>query len=488
MKNFKRRINILSLFLLITITACQLNPFASQKKEINSVNPTSVQSVDSEIHPYINTVNPVNKTTISINQIFEVVFNQPMNQASVEAALEFNPRIAGSFDWPDENRMRFIPDQQLILDQDIQMKIGGSAASKSGETLGAPSVFIYNVAPALRMTFNMPSFEEKEVSPQMDAFYVSFNLPVVDFSQSQNNFPAAFRIEPALPGQGKWISSSTFGFFPERGLVGNENYKLIMNRQLKSVYGSILEVDQSMEWNFQTSAPEVLSVLPSNEQQVALNQEFTFFFNQPMQTESVAINFRFHDIAGSPVPGRFVWNETFTEMRFVPEQLLDRGRVYIMELLPGSQMKGGGVISEPIELSYSTIQTLAILSTNPADGQPIDLINTNNSVNINFSTSLDPTMKLGEFIKVFPDVENLGLNFGDDGKSVTIQADFITGVSYQILISKDIRDRWAGHLNEDLILNFVVSPSRPNIEINHLYDFSYNDHSTGNICIGCGSY
>jgi hypothetical protein len=189
-----------------------------------------------------------------------------------------------------------------------------------------------------------------------------------------------------------------------------------------------------------------------------------------MQTESVAVNFRFHDIAGIPVLGRFLWNENFTEMRFIPEQQLDRGRVYILELLPGSQMKGGGEITESIDVSYSTIQTLTILSTNPANGQPIDLINNNNQVNIYFSASLDPTIQLGEFIKVFPEVNNLVLNLVDEGKNVTVQADFKTGIAYQILISKEIRDRWGGQLNEDLLLNFVVSPSRPDIQLNYLYD------------------
>ncbi|MAT41987.1 MAG: hypothetical protein CL609_06570 [Anaerolineaceae bacterium] len=320
------------------------------------------------------------------------------------------------------------------------------------------------------MTSNIPSFEEKEISPQTDAFYVSFNLPVVDFTQPKNNIPAGFRIEPSIQGQGEWISNSTYAFFPDQGLVGNENYRLIVNRQLRSVYGSILEVDQSMEWDFHTYAPEVVSVFPTNEQQIGLDQEFKIIFSQPMQTESVAVNFRFHDIAGMPVLGRFLWNEDFTEMRFIPEQLLDRGRVYILELLPGSQMKGGGEIKETIDVSYSTIQTLTILSTNPENGQPIDLINNNNQVSIYFSASLDSIIQLGEFIKVFPEVNNLVLNLEDEGKTVTIQADFKTGVAYQILISKDIRDQWGGHLDEDSLLNFVVSPSRPDIRLNYLYD------------------
>lgn len=69
------------------------------------------------------------------NVPIEVVFNQPMNRASVEAALVVSPQVSGVFDWQDDDRVcRLIPNAPYAS-TNYTVRVLGTAMSVSGRTL-----------------------------------------------------------------------------------------------------------------------------------------------------------------------------------------------------------------------------------------------------------------------------------------------------------------------------------------------------------------
>ena len=122
--------------------------------------------------------------------------------------------------------------------------------------------------------------------------------------------------------RGQWINNSTYLFSLDHGLTGGTDFQIEINRQLQSVYGTNFEISSDSNWQFSTIDPGILQYFPSVNEPIPLDQEFKIIFNQSMQTESVAANFFFQDVAGNPVPGRFYWNDLNTEMTFVPEIII----------------------------------------------------------------------------------------------------------------------------------------------------------------------
>ncbi len=99
---------------------------------------------------------------LGISDGVTVVFNQPMNTASVEAAFSFGlfggSPAAGKFTWEEnDTRVTFQPDQQLERSSRYDFSLAAGARSAGGAEMGESPLYAFSTYPPLSVTETVPA-------------------------------------------------------------------------------------------------------------------------------------------------------------------------------------------------------------------------------------------------------------------------------------------------------------------------------------------
>ena len=174
---------------------------------------------------------------LSLSSSITFYFNQPMQAASVEAAITGTPALSGSFTWPDEATLVFTPDVPFTPETDLALTIAASAQSSQGMSMLEPVSLTYTTSSYLRLAQQLPEMASQDVDPA-SAVVAAFNRPVVTLGADPATLPAAFTIQPAAAGSGEWLNTSTYIFYPEPALAGGVAYQVSVNPDLMAKAGS----------------------------------------------------------------------------------------------------------------------------------------------------------------------------------------------------------------------------------------------------------
>ncbi len=215
-----------------------------------------------------------------------VRFDQPMDQASVEAAFAVEPKVNGRFSWPRPDTLIFTPSGQLKRQQQYRVQISAAAQSANGQALTSGVALQLQTVGFLEVSQVIPG--DGVTGVQTDgAITVLFNRPVVPLVSTgqQANLPQPLSLEPAIPGQGEWVSTSIYRFVPDEPFAGATAYRATVAAGLEDITGGVLDSD--FAWQFTTLRPSVVSIQPSNGT-VMIDPEtpLTITFNMPMDRAS----------------------------------------------------------------------------------------------------------------------------------------------------------------------------------------------------------
>lgn len=390
-------------------------------------------------------------------------FNQPMDRDSVEAAFAAQPEQDGRLEWVDDATLRYIPLAQAAA-QGLEITVGAGARSAGGLALPDPVAVRYQAAGPLRVAERLPAEDAVEVNPSA-AIAVTFNRPVVALGASEQDAPAAFRFEPEPPGRGEWINTSAYIFYPEPALAGGVSYTVHLNPDLVSAAGAGLADDQPLEWSFTTAAPELLSIQPSTEQPVPLDSAFTLTFNQPMDRASVEGAFSLRAADGSPQPGAFHWDDSGAEVRFQPQDLLQRDATYTLALSGTAQSLGGAALDEDLSAVIVTVPQFALAQTRPAAGEVLTAYQGYGTIVLQFTSPVAPGQELDRLITLNPPVADLSIHRDFEGTQVFVSGFFQPGSSYTLTVSEDLRDRWDAALDVPFSITFSTQDAAPGLVI-----------------------
>src|SRR3990172_5098411 len=166
---------------------------------------------------------PLPGAELALSSPISLYFNQPMERSSVEAALTIQPTIDGRLTWRDEATLVFSPSQPLAPESEINLTIKPEARARNGLSLPQPIQLNFQTVGYLRLTHSLPAPGTQDVNPA-SAVVASFNRPVVSLGAEPASLAAPFQIEPAAPGEGEWINTSTYIFYPEPALEGGRTY------------------------------------------------------------------------------------------------------------------------------------------------------------------------------------------------------------------------------------------------------------------------
>ncbi len=282
------------------------------------------------------------------------------------------------------------------------------------------------------------------------AIAVSFNQPVVPLGAEANSLPPAFNITPSVEGRGEWINTSTYVFYPEPAMSGGTEYTVSMSQDLRTGSGVGLDGSVVNAWKFLTSRPRVVSLSPSPENPVPPEAEIKLTFNQPMDRQSVQVNFVLNEADGT-VNGKYSWNEGDTELTFVPDAPLARGVSHTLNVGTGAKSKSGIPLGSEYSAVLRTYENLAVSSTETEA----------RSVSFRFTAPLKDA-DFEELVTISPAMDNLLV---DVYESDMYLYNLEPGTNYVIELSDKITDQFGQSLGTPFRLEVQTAPMSPNLYV-----------------------
>lgn len=414
--------------------------------------------------PALVETDPLPNSTVGAQTAPVFYFNQPMQRASVEAALKVEPGQAGRFEWIDDATLRYRLSSPLKPGADLRFTLNAAAKAVNGLPLAQPVQVNYRSGDALKLAEQLPKPGVTGTNPTT-AVTVTFTRPVVALGSTAEAAPAAFTMDPPAEGRGEWINTSTYVFYPQPALKGGTTYTVHLNRALSSVDGFPLAEESTLEWSFETAAPALLSITPSTERPIALDSPLKFTFNQPMDAASVQQSFSLQSETGETVEGSFEWNEALTEMVFTPAALLQRGENYLLALAGTAQSQGGAVIGTDYAAALATVPQFGVRETRPAAGEALETYSGFASISLNFSSPVQSGQDLARLITLSPPVDEPSFYLDPEGYQLMVSGYFQSSTSYTLSVSPELQDRWQAKLDSPFSLTFIGPPARPGLTI-----------------------
>jgi uncharacterized protein YfaS (alpha-2-macroglobulin family) len=457
---------ILLLILILTLAGCKkatVTPTASPTLPVTTPTATPLPP---NLPPALVETDPLPGAQIALKNPITLYFNQPMQHASVEAAVTGKPALAGRFTWQDDSTLTFTPDSALLPATSLTINISTSAQSAKGMTLQQPISLSYTTSPSLSLVQSLPANGSSEIDPT-SAVVAAFNQPVVALGADPASLPAGFTITPAANGKGEWINTSTFIFYPEPALAGGTSYRVDLNQDLVSTSGSPLGTTAS--WSFSTTMPRLVSFAPEAGFPMRLDSSVQLNFSYSMDTASVEANFSLRTNDGASVPGTFGWNADFTTVAYTPTQLLQRDTYYMVDLSPQAAALGGTPLGEAIQTGWSTVPELAITGSNPGEGgtkanyESIQL----------YTTSYLNDADVNKYISISPAVSNLSPWMDTTAMSLNLWGTFDPDTNYTLTVSPDLTDPWGSRLGQPYTLHFRTSALEPSVQFTYSTDTAF---------------
>ncbi len=460
-----RVLGILSIILMLSV-ACSLPGIGASRRSQGvqsapatpTVPPPPTATPRADLPPALVETEPPLGSEISPQQGITFYFNQPMQRASVEAALQVGEGVSGRFEWQDDATVTFYPQTPFTPDSDLLLTIDSSAQAANGKGMARPVPVRFRVAGPLRLTQQLPAPDSGEVNPA-SAVVAAFNRPVVPLGGDPGEQPAAFSLDPPAQGRGEWLNTSTYIFYPEPALYGGTTYRVSLNPALQSAAGTPLE--EVAAWTFTTASPAVTGVTPGPGTLLALDAAITVKFNQPMNPSSVEAALR---LEGDGAPAlRTAWDETFTTLTVQPQSLLRRGARYTLRIGGEAQSAGGAPLGGEYRADWTTYPRLQVMGLDEAVVRPGYV------VQVRLTAPLPPnnTVDLTRFLRLEPSVEIYDVTWHNwDGKLyLNIRGDFQPQTDYVLTISPDLPDAWGDTLGAPVALSFSVSALEPQVRL-----------------------
>lgn len=160
------------------------------------------------VAPQVLAVQPFPGEEIPLDSPLTVVFNQDMNQVTVESAWSIVPAVEGVFRWENGHTLNFMPLLGWERDFSYELTIGQTAADANGQSL--PDAYQATLRTVGRLIVNSVIPAENTEGVATDAtITVAFNRPVVPLGSTADlaSLSDPLTITPSVDGQGEWLNT-----------------------------------------------------------------------------------------------------------------------------------------------------------------------------------------------------------------------------------------------------------------------------------------
>lgn len=450
--------------LSLVVMACNLPAPTGTPTPVPTFAPQAV-----ELPPVLVSRAPERGEELGAHNPVTLVFNAPMDRASVEAAFKITPLVKGEFKWDDDKTLHFVPAADGFERQETyQVTVDTTARGKNGLALSKPVSFRFQAVGYLEVTQVLPAPDATEVKPD-STITVMFNRPVVPLTtiEEQSKLPQPLEFSPSVKGSGEWLNTSIYVFRPE-SLTPSATYTVKVKAGLTDTAGAILKEDYT--WSFTVMAPRVISSWPTaSDDYVPLDVAIKVKFNQPMDRASVEAAFGLHREKGGQgpkLPGRFGWDDKSNTMIFTPTQRLELETWYTGNVPAGvKSATGQATMLKEYTWHFFTVPYPRILKTDPADGA--QNAETYGSFEIFFSAPIDPkTVMPNVRIAPEPKATDVYTYFSSSRRAFVLSFPRQPSTDYSITIGPDVADPYGNKINQSLTVRFRTHALDPTVYFN----------------------
>jgi alpha-2-macroglobulin len=395
-------------------------------------------------------------------------FDQPMNQPSVEQAFQIqasaaDDAVAGELSWPEPDTLVFTPEGRLARNENYRILIGTRATGRNGQRLQDPVELMFQTTGFLEVAQIIPRDGSDSIDTDA-SITVLFNRPVVPLVSTgeQQNLPQPITIEPAVSGQGEWISTSIFRFTPDDALEGATTYEVTIAAGLEDVTGGVLAEDATS--SFTTLQPSVTAIVPgAGETEVAPTTTITVTFNMPMEREPTESAITL----GPDTRLGFSWVDDRTVV-ITPQQMLDLETRYSLTVGEEARATGGGATLDRLTTSaFTTVPFPRVARTSPRGGE--EAPSYQYGINIEFTAPIDPDTIEGR-LQISP--EPADTNYYINGKWVSVDFPMERKTSYRVTVPADVADPYGNTLGEIYTWQFTTPPLASLVSLNLPWNIS----------------
>lgn len=311
---------------------------------------------------------------IGTGQAVTLTFAQPMDAASVEAALNVAPAHDFHLAWSDDGReLQLIPVGQWLTDARYGIAVGATARAASGAQLGSPARFSFTTQTAPRITDFGVHFVAEPASgaaaldagetdvagpPPDTASGVSAGTSIqIAFSAPMNQAEVerAFVVSPAVPGIFHW-DGGLLTFTPTERLASNARYAVSLFGA-HDLDGNLLAGDASFSFTTRPGAQLVQST-PTADAKGISTKEIGLWFSQPVDPAAVGAALRVTDRnTGATLTGTVTWNSANTQLSFTSSTALAAGHRFDVSLADGATDADGNPVTA--SLTFTTKAAVA---------------------------------------------------------------------------------------------------------------------------------
>lgn len=450
----KRLLSLLILGILLIGPALSCRPLLGPRET-----PTPTRESLPPTHPLLLERSPARGEEAPLDRSLILVFDQPMDPASVEAAFSIDPPVEGTFSWQDPATLVFTPLSNWERATRYRVRLDTTARSADGLPLREETEFTFATVGYLEVTQVIPEPGMTEVEPTA-AVTVMFNRPVVPLqlvSAPSAEMPTPVQFDPPVEGSGEWINTSIYIFRPSTGFIPSQTYRATIQAGLTDTTGGILQ--ESFSWEFTIQSPYVLQTVPaSDEGQVPITRPITVTFSQPMDPASTEAAFSLRTEDGEAVPGRFSWDDAHTTMTFFPEGRLELGIRYEATVAGTARAAvGNATLREAYSWLFYTVPFPSILRTNPRDRTTVD---PSTSFDIYFSAPMDVATLMPN-ITILPEPTGVYTWWDEYENRFSIVWNVEPSTPYEVRLGGGMADLYGNTIGEEQVVRFTTTPLSP---------------------------
>jgi alpha-2-macroglobulin len=407
---------------------------------------------------------PLPGEEVTLNGAITLRFDQPMDQPSVESAFSIAQvgrpgQVKGSFSWPRDDTLIFVPQTNLAREQLYEVQVTDAAHGRNDLPLRQSVQLRLQTVGFLEVSQVLPADGSRQIETDA-AITVLFNRPVVPLTASgqQSGLPQPLLFNPSVQGRGEWVSTSIYRFVPDPPLAGATDYQVTINDGLADITGGVLADD--FTWRFTTLSPSVVSFSTDDRPQgVRPTELFTVTFNMPMdQISTEAAVILEPDAALS-----FDWSADNRQLFATPDPALDLGTEYRLTVAATARSAGGSAtLDRETATVFATVAYPAVEQTIPDDSQTAD--RWQNGINIRFASPMD-LATLEDQIDIRPAPDRINYFWDDFNYNLFLGFDLERNTEYVVTIPGSAADPYGNILGDDYTWRFFTEGFSPMVSL-----------------------
>jgi len=418
------------------------------------------------VPPRVVETSPTRGEELAVNAAIRLVFDRPMDRASIEAVVGIAPEVNGRWEWASDTTIQFTPSQPWDRDAVYIVSVAGTARDQNGLPLADAFSLRLRTVGFLAVTQVIPVGDATGIAAD-SSITVLFNRPVVALSAvSAPDAPALpnpLVLEPAVAGTGEWLNTSIYVFTPSQPLLGGMEYTVTVRAGLSDTTGGVLASD--VVWRFTTVRPEVVWTSPSDgDEMISLTESVRVTFNMPISVESALKRLSVREVSAfglwtSPVQG--VLSADGNDLVFRPASPFAFNRHVVVTLQPGVAAQAGGLgTTDFLRLRFRTVPTLRILGTTPHAAETN--IDPYSPFVIEFTAPVNEDTVLKHVtIEPAPKPEDVYGYFSSWDLRYVIYFSPQPSRTYTVAIRPGIEDPYGNKTTQELTVRFTTAPLDP---------------------------